>query len=81
MKSSASLFKEGEFKVKIKLSDDSNLTTDYVLMIKVICSKKSNLKNFDDDQYFDKDGPIAYIDHIDMVGKVYIKFNSTMVPK
>ena len=81
MKSSASLFKEGEFKVKIKLSDESNLTTDYVFIIKLICSQKSDLKSFDDDQYFDNDGPIAYIDHIDVIGKVHIKFNSTMVPK
>lgn len=80
MKADAQLYKEGEFLIKIKLSDESNLTTDYVLTIKIICSPEFDSESQNDERYFDKDAPIAYIDHIDMIGKVYIKFNSTMIP-
>ena len=69
MKQSSSLFKDGEFQIKINLSDEQNLTANYVLIIKLTCSPKSDLQNYDNGHYFDDDAPIAYIDHIDMVGK------------
>ena len=81
MKSSASLHKEGESKIKIKLIDEKNLSSEYVLIIKLICKKKDEPLSQDYMYKFDDNAPIAYIDHIDMIGRVYIKFNNTMVPK